>query len=90
MFYKLESLDPFGSNPWKRSVEPHMNATFGGDENMFARVVEFLEPGIKLQNGDEVENVAEVNGKEAAKAHFADAEVKAADLFEWPNLLPDG
>lgn len=89
MFWKLDALDPLGSNPWKRSVEPHMNATFGGDQNMFARVVEYLEPGIELVHEEKVEDGGEAESQ-ALKSHFSTAELEAADFIEWPNLLPDG
>lgn len=89
MFWKLDALDPFGANPWKRSVEAHMNTTFGGDINMFARVVEYLATGIDLVHEDRVDDEAE-SQTQSLKSHFSTAELEAADFFEWPNLLPDG
>lgn len=89
MFWKLDALDLLGSNPWKRSDEPHMNAIFGGDINMFARIVEYLEPGIELVHDDKVEDGQEAESQ-ALKAHFSTAELEAADFIEWPNLMPDG
>lgn len=67
-----------------------MNTTFGGDENMFARIVKYLEPGIELHHEDKIEDGDETQTNQAVKANFASSEVKAADWFEWPNLLPDG
>lgn len=90
MFYKLDSLDPLGSNPWKRSDNPHMNTTFGGDLNKFARIVQFIEPDIKLRHEDKVEDEDATESKIALQAQLVNAEDDEESWFEWPNLLPDG
>jgi hypothetical protein len=93
MFYELDFTDPFGASPWKRSEDPHLNGTFGGDLNMFRMVTEAWDPNIKLRQEELIkdDDAARV---EAFNAQFSNAtgDLKALlDLgFEWPNLLPDG
>ncbi|UKZ74641.1 hypothetical protein TrVFT333_002311 [Trichoderma virens FT-333] len=88
MFWKLDLLDPFGANPWKRSDESYLNGTFAGDMNMFAKITETLEPSIRLNHAEMIQDgdAAEIK---ALMANFTDAK-EALDFFEWPNLLPDG
>lgn len=92
MFYKLDVLDPLGKSPWKRSDDPHLNGTFGGDLNMFAKVIQEWDPSIELNHDELIEDDDGAEVK-ALKAQFANAkeDSKALDFeFEWPNLLPDG
>ncbi|KAH7313967.1 hypothetical protein B0I35DRAFT_452195 [Stachybotrys elegans] len=62
-----------------------MDATFGGDQNMFARVVTYLEPDLKLHDEDRVEDASSVSKAFSTEA----SKMSAAAVFEWPNL-PDG
>ncbi|KND93383.1 Lipase 1 [Tolypocladium ophioglossoides CBS 100239] len=74
MFYELNTLDPLGSNPWKRSANGSPSGTFVGDENLFARVTRYLDPDAQLVQEHRVE-------KEAQQSSTA---------VELPNFLPDG
>ena len=82
MFYKLDSLDLFGSNPWKRSDNRHVNGTFGGDMNQLAMVTQYLLPDAELVYDDKITD-------DEAKELLTRVEFFGFD-FELPNLLPDG
>ncbi|PNY28627.1 Lipase 1 [Tolypocladium capitatum] len=83
MFYELNTLDPLGSNPWKRSAEGSPNGTFVGDENLFARVTLYLDPDAKLVQEHRVQKEAQ----QASKTQLQNVQAAAIEL---PNFLPDG
>lgn len=88
MFYKLSTLDPFGSNPWKRSDDPHLNGTFGGDMNQLTMVTQYLSPDIELVYDDKITDDDETEGhRQVAKEMSSKAEFLGIEL---PNLLPNG
>lgn len=81
MFYELDTLDPWGSNPWKRSTIEHKNGSFSGYMNMFARATEFIAPDVKFREEQRIETTSELKAQQAA------AQGATEDV---PNLLPDG
>lgn len=89
MFYKLNTIDVFGTQPWKRSPVDHGNGTFGGDMNMFARATDFVEQGADFRHESPIEDSPEVVGNPAMAS--------AGDLPDLTDLndlvstfLPDG
>lgn len=81
MFYELDTFDPWGSNPWKRSTVEHKNGSFSGYMNMFARATEFVAPDVKFREAQRIETTSELEAQQAA------AQGATEDV---PNLLPDG
>jgi hypothetical protein len=99
MFYELNTVDFFGSNPWKRSVETHEEGTFEGSVNELAQVTLWLDPSAKLADQAmisdktsasisslEVSNL-EVSNLEASKMALSTTD---SDKRAIPNVLPDG
>ncbi|PLB48819.1 fibronectin type III domain protein [Aspergillus steynii IBT 23096] len=87
MFYELNTWDPLGSNPRKRSYDAPMNGTFEGSVNQLAQITLLVDPNAKFSDKDSNSNAGtaaaslEVS-KVATSAKVADVEV--------PNVLPDG
>ncbi|KAF6833212.1 hypothetical protein CPLU01_05731 [Colletotrichum plurivorum] len=89
MFYELNSWDPFGSTPWKRSNGDSLSHTFDGQQDMFAQITLLLEPDAEFAHQDRFE------GDTASVASVSAADndtVEAAGLFDIqvPGILPDG
>lgn len=87
MFYELNSQDPLGSSPWKRTNTEYYNGTFEGDVNIFAQITEVLAPDSAFSNPEA--------GSESTDTAFKSASVLLAeddglDNFPIPNVLPDG
>lgn len=80
MFYEPSTLDIFGSDPWKRSTGDPLNATFQGQLEIFASIVEVMDPDVKY--------AIDAASSTSAQAKAATASEKRA--FQVPNLLPDG
>ena len=53
MFYELNSWDPAGSTPWKRSENNPENGTFAGDESIFAQLTLYIDPDAEFRNVEE-------------------------------------
>lgn len=87
MFYELNSRDPLGSSPWKRSTEGPLNGTFEGSLDQFAQITLLMDPNADFTNEDKIESAtqsvpAEAQTKSSSSTQALDVEV--------PNLLPDG
>ncbi|KAJ5475502.1 hypothetical protein N7539_007789 [Penicillium diatomitis] len=85
MFYELNTMDPFGSNPWKRTQEDDLEGTFGGTVNQFALITQLVDPDAQLSDQSMV--VQESSALTASKVMSIEAAVQARSI---PNLLPDG
>ncbi|CCT67685.1 uncharacterized protein FFUJ_14670 [Fusarium fujikuroi IMI 58289] len=82
MFYELDTFDPWGNRPWKRSTVEHTNGSFSGDMNTMARAAEFVAPDVTFRQEHKIEDDSEIQGLQAAAKEGATEDV--------PNLLPDG
>jgi len=82
MFYELDTFDPWGNRPWKRSTVEHTNGSFSGDMNTMARAAEFVAPDVTFRQEHKIEDETEIQGLQAAAKEGATEDV--------PNLLPDG
>ncbi|KAF5619593.1 lipolytic G-D-S-L family [Fusarium tjaetaba] len=82
MFYELDTFDPWGNRPWKRSTVEHTNGSFSGDMNTMARAAEFVAPDVTFRQEHKIVDDSEIQGLQAAAKEGATEDV--------PNLLPDG
>nr|UMZ45336.1 hypothetical protein [Paramyrothecium sp.] len=105
MFYELNSWDPLGNTPRKRSNDDPLNDTFQGNVNIFAEITLLADPKAELVHKDKVEGeastaeIAQVALSEHSKAvavPVAGAATSSTGLlsttaeFQVPNILPDG
>jgi hypothetical protein len=84
MFYELDTLDPWGSNPWKRNTDGVADGTVEAYQNQLAQLSLLADPDAKLNLPD---------GAQTAQVSAFHAEMATADTMttaEIPNLLPDG
>jgi len=90
MFYELDTLDPLGQSPWKRSPSGPLNGTFEGSLEIFAQITLLADADAKLIHQDKIkdEEPAAAPAAGVSKA-AADVSVAAIDI-QVPNLLPDG
>lgn len=59
MFYELNTWDPLGTTPWKRSTDEALNGTFDGDIDVFAQITSVMDPG--AQYADSEANIVMIN-----------------------------
>lgn len=80
MFYELNSYDPFGASPWKRSEATSGQGTFQGDLSEFAQIHLSLDPDSQLTfEGPAAKSVADLQSNAATSGPI-----------EIRNPLPDG
>ncbi|KAG2019298.1 hypothetical protein GB937_005212 [Aspergillus fischeri] len=87
MFYELNMMDPFGTNPWKRSDKQPFEGTFEGTVNQFAEITRLMDPDAKFSEQAFI--------SDAGTASIASSNVKLVNSasvlgLTIPNLLPDG
>ncbi|KAJ4415694.1 hypothetical protein N0V82_007187 [Gnomoniopsis sp. IMI 355080] len=87
MFYELNSRDPLGSSPWKRSTEGPLDGTFEGSLDQFAQITLLMDPNAAFTNEDKIDS-AEKAVKIQSQMQ-SNLTVPELDI-EVPNLLPDG
>lgn len=86
MFYELNSLDPAGTNPWKRSTNGELQGTFLGDLDIYAQITQLMDPQVQFK-----EPAVDTNNPPGATFLEMDNGTNSALLdIEIPNLLPDG
>lgn len=85
MFYEMNSKDPFGSSPWKRSLDEPLNGTFDGDLDILAEITSVMDPD--AQYADSRANTIMVNENTVIAKVETVSEVSKISI---PNLLPDG
>lgn len=76
MFYELNTWDPAGTTPWKRSNDDPLNGTFEADLDIFAQITQVLDPNATFSNPE-------------ANSASSDSSFRE-DAIQLPNLLPDG
>ncbi|KAL6864240.1 SGNH hydrolase-type esterase domain-containing protein [Trichoderma novae-zelandiae] len=86
MLYELNSWDPLGSTPWKRSNDDPLNGTFNGEQEILAQITLLLDPHAEFTHTE-----ANDGFKLAAQANRT-RPIQAVELpdIQVPNLLPDG
>jgi hypothetical protein len=79
MFYELNTWDPAGTTPWKRSNDDPLNGTFEGELGVFAEITTTVDPDAQLTNQETNSVITEVGNMTLETLEF-----------QVPNLLPDG
>ena len=93
MFYELNTWDPFGTNPWKRSTNGDLDSTFIGNLDIYAQITNLVDPGatFKEQTIDTNTTGDPTIPSVQTHAHFdADMGEVVVEAVEVPNILPDG
>jgi hypothetical protein len=83
MFYELNTWDPAGTTPWKRSTDYPLNGTFEGTVNEFAQITRLMDPNAQLSDQAEVNDTATASSGEVSNS------IKMLEI-EIPDVLPDG
>ncbi|KAF4990980.1 hypothetical protein FDECE_14187 [Fusarium decemcellulare] len=86
MFYELDTFDPWGNNPWKRSTVEHQNGSFSGVMNVLARATEFVAEDVQFRQENKIEDTSKLSGTVVGAQEVA-SDGATEDV---PNLLPDG
>lgn len=91
MFYELNTLDPMGSSPWKRSVRNSMNGTFDGSLDVLAEITLLVDPHAKLAHEPFINDTKTAAGifDEVSVDRINDNDHQPHSI-EIPNILPDG
>ncbi|PWY77965.1 hypothetical protein BO83DRAFT_462084 [Aspergillus eucalypticola CBS 122712] len=88
MFYELNTWDPHGSNPHKRSQDRPLEGTFEGFVNECAEITKLLDPDAQFSKqtsvSDDTTDLTLVESKLSLSA------VSESSDIEVPNVLPDG
>lgn len=88
MFYELDTFDPSGNTPWKRSSDAVMNGTFEGEVAVLAQITGVADPDAQLAQQDLVNNATAAAA--ILGSILTDGEVEHKAFQEVPNILPDG
>ncbi|OTA03946.1 hypothetical protein A9Z42_0045000 [Trichoderma parareesei] len=86
MFYELNTWDPLGATPWRRSIADPLNGTFHGEQEAFAQITLLLGPHAEFtqtEANDSFRLAVQPNQTRPAQ----DLEIPEVQI---PNLLPDG
>lgn len=86
MFYELNTWDPLGATPWKRSTTGELNGTFAGELDVFAQVTLLMDKNAQFTS-QEGNTSATVSSTEVLAGAVSDIEVAGIEV---PDLLPDG
>jgi hypothetical protein len=84
MFYELDWSDPLGKYPWRRDTDGIDDKTFEGNLDQFAQITLLMDPDAELAFGKSSASSAALSEENFVAAHGH------VELFEVPNLLPDG
>jgi hypothetical protein len=87
MFYELNTWDPAGTTPWKRTTTGSLNGTFEGDLGKFAQITLLMDPNAQLNDQSLIVNTS-TNAAAVEKVEKVSG-VKLLGI-EIPNILPDG
>lgn len=85
MFYELNTWDPLGTTPWKRSVEENLNGTFDSEIDILAAITSVMDPD--AQFADSEANTVMIDENTVIATVQTVAEIAKIGI---PNLLPDG
>ena len=92
MFYELNTLDPYGTNPWKRSDKFAMDGTFAATLNELARLQLLADPDAKLATHNSSKSTqSTISLTEADHTLFNTTTLSASDSsMEVLSVLFDG
>jgi hypothetical protein len=87
MFYELNSWDPLGTTPWRRSSSGPLNGTLDGQLDIYAEIALLMDPNIRFaeQEGNQTVTSPTIQPPK----EVSDPEIGGIDI-EIPNILPDG
>ena len=85
MFYELDTLDMYGTTPWKRADKAPANGTFEGTVNVLASLTQASVPNVQLAHGNYVKR-ADIGVSDVHESY----NLGKRDILEAPNFLPDG
>ncbi|GKT51238.1 uncharacterized protein ColSpa_11419 [Colletotrichum spaethianum] len=88
MFYELNTWDPLGSSPWKRSNDDALQGTFDGEQDILAQVTLLLEPDAELAHQNRIEGDVSTTSIPAPADN--NTFTTAALDIQVPSFLPDG
>ncbi|KAL6885245.1 carbohydrate esterase family 3 protein [Trichoderma longibrachiatum] len=86
MFYELNTWDPLGATPWRRSSADPLNGTFHGEQEAFAQITLLLDPHADF-TAAEANNPFRLAVQPNQTRPAQDLELPEVQI---PNLLPDG
>lgn len=81
MFYEMNSWDPAGTTPWRRTNDDPLSGTFDGSVDVFAQITLLMDPNAEFVDQSDVVSDATSD---------AQSEKLETPEFQVPNLLPDG
>jgi hypothetical protein len=87
MFYELNTWDPLGLNPWKRSQQNPLQGTFEGSVNEFAQITLLMDPNAQFSDQALMSNTPTASIAASKMALLNNAVVTGVEV---PNILPDG
>lgn len=87
MFYELDTWDPLGRNPWKRSQDNPLEGTFEGSVNQFAQITLLMDPKAKFSDQALISDTSTASTAVSEMALLNNAVVSDEEV---PNILPDG
>ncbi|KAB8211919.1 fibronectin type III domain protein [Aspergillus parasiticus] len=82
MFYELNTWDPRGNSPWKRSVDYPLEGTFEGTVNQLAQITLLMDSDAQFADQDMISDASA-----ASIATYDEVELSSVEI---PNILPDG
>ena len=83
----MNTWDPLGQTPWKRTTGDPLNGTFNGEQDIYAQITLLMDPNAEFtqQEGNQTANTLVL----PAPSEKIGTVVKTPDV-QIPNLLPDG
>lgn len=69
MFYELNTWDPQGATPWKRTGGDPLNGTFSGEIDVFAQITEKLDPDATFANPEANSTTGDISDSSASTAN---------------------
>ncbi|OJI89883.1 hypothetical protein ASPTUDRAFT_79749 [Aspergillus tubingensis CBS 134.48] len=88
MFYELNTWDPLGSNPHKRSQDRPLEGTFEGSVNEYAEITKLLDPDAQFSKQTSVSD--DTTDMTLVESKLSLSTVSESSDIEVPNVLPDG
>ena len=81
MFYEMNTRDPMGATPWKRSNRDSSKSSFEGSVNIMAQITMLLDPDASLTQ----EHLVEAGAQNSVLITNA-----TESGIQIPSFLPDG
>lgn len=90
MFYELDTLDPYGTNPWKRSDNVAVDGTFDATLNELALLQLLADPNAILASQASSKSTESTLSLAAADYKLLDTSASTSDSSVVHNVLFDG